>query len=50
MINYNIIPQVICKLWNVRECSACSIYNVTMQTTAVICYQFHWKHLLNVGN
>ena len=37
MISYNIIPQVICKMLNVRECSACSKYNVTMQTTAVIC-------------
>ena len=37
MMNYNIIPQVICKMWNVKECSACSKYNVTMQTTAVIC-------------
>ena len=37
MIGYNIILQVICKMWNVRECSACSKYNVTMETTAVIC-------------
>ena len=37
MISYNIIPQVICKMGNMRECSACSKYNVTMQTTAVIC-------------
>ena len=36
MISYNIIPQVICKMSNVRECSACSKCNVTMQTTAVI--------------
>ena len=34
MIGYNIILQVICKMWNVRECSACY---VTMETTAVIC-------------
>ena len=43
MINYNIIPQVICKMWNLRECSACSKCNVTMQATAVICKQFKWK-------
>ena len=34
MISYNIVPQVICEMW---EYSACSKYNVTMQTTAVIC-------------
>ena len=37
MIIYNTMPQVIFKMWNVTECSACSKYNVTMQATAVIC-------------
>ena len=35
MIIYNTMPQVIFKMWNATECSAC--YNVTMQATAVIC-------------
>ena len=31
IINYHIIPQVICEMWN---CWACSKHNVTMQTAA----------------
>ena len=47
--NWNIIPQVICEMWNVKNVRHVQ-NNVTIASNCWICQQFNCKHLLTVSN